>query len=102
MASDVWAKLSGKVPEVTSASDDLPSFNGLPRFADDEEEEDEGKGRRASKERGGGMAEPGKYEWEGEKLSWEVGAGVRPDELPEYARDFRISQEADGEEGEVC
>jgi len=38
------------------------------------------------------------YEWDGPKLSWETGAGLAPDRLPDYQDGFALDD--DGEEGE--
>ena len=71
----------GREPEVTSAADDQPAAQAPDR--------DEYAPQEMS------FTSPKTYEWEGEKLSWEVGGGLPPEKLDEV-EDFAE------ESGEVC
>ena len=87
-AASVVMSAIGREPEVASAADDAPAAGRNVRAADDDD--DEGGGSHAVE-----FETPSKYEWEGEKLSWEAGSGPPPDNLPDYA-DYTE------ESGEVC
>ena len=84
-----WAELRARVAALTGGG----SAHTVTSAADDDDADADSAGRRAAVRGRRSGDDDGElapisyvsgYEWEGEKLSWEAGQGVPPEQLPDY------------------